>query len=108
MKTLLMSAALIGARCPPALATTIHHRPTAYKAQQPVADGSEGYRRATGFEQIKALCEAVADGRPMPGYFAYGSPTFVGTTSLAYGIGSMIRHARAYDQCMVMHGYVHQ
>jgi hypothetical protein len=78
----------------------------AYAAKtQPEGDG---YRKATPYEQTKAVCEMFADGRPMPGYFVAGNSTFVGATTFAYGLGSMIRHARAYDQCMVMHSYVHQ
>jgi hypothetical protein len=107
VKNLLLGAALACALATPAFATTPHHRPAVVYQTAPVSDGSEGYRRATSFEQIKAICEAYADGRPQPGYFVAGNSAYVGMTSFAYGVGGLVRHARAYDQCMTVHGYVH-
>jgi hypothetical protein len=68
-------------------------------------DGSDGYRRATGFEQVKAHCEAYADGSG-EGYFAFGRPAFVAGAAIGNVIGNAIRHARSYDECMTVHGFV--
>jgi hypothetical protein len=75
---------------------------------QALADqaAAEGYRVASDFERVKAMCEQAADGAPQPGYFAFGNSQFVAGASLGHGLGSLIRHARAYDQCMASHGLV--
>jgi hypothetical protein len=64
------------------------------------AHAEEGYHRATGFEQVKAACELMADGAGA-GSFAFGNAGFM----LGVGIRRSIDHARAYDNCMVLKGY---
>jgi hypothetical protein len=67
--------------------------------------GDGGYHRASGFEQVKAQCELVANGlQPSPG-FVMGSPEFVAGASIGSGIGGLIVHARNYDNCMTLKGY---
>jgi hypothetical protein len=44
----------------------------------------------------------------MPGHFVMGSPAFVAGASIGAAIGGAINHARSYDQCMTLHGFVHQ
>jgi opacity protein-like surface antigen len=120
MKRILLAAIAAFVLVAPASAATKHHQHSAawYAAvadYEKVGDtmtggdqaSSEGYHRASGFEQTKAQCELTANSMPRPGYFAMGSPTFVGASSLGYGVGSMIRHAQDYNNCMTLHGYVH-
>jgi hypothetical protein len=66
------------------------------------------YRRASGFEQVKAFCESFAD-TMSPSYISGGND---GTINGSLGelnrtVGSWAGHKRAYDQCMTGHGYVH-
>jgi hypothetical protein len=108
MKRILLAAIAAFALAAPASAATKHLPHRAITAEVPTDQASvEGYHRASGFEQIKAQCELTANSMPRPGYFAMGSPTFVGASSLGYGIGSLIRHAQDYNNCMTLHGYVH-
>jgi hypothetical protein len=50
---------------------------------------------------------AAADGAPQPGHLFIGSGAWVGANQFAAGLGAAIRHSRAYDQCMTLHGYIH-
>jgi hypothetical protein len=50
---------------------------------------AEDYHKATTFEQTKAACEFFADSLRGPGNMPYWGA----------------QHARAYDQCMTLHGY---
>lgn len=69
------------------------------------APGDGGYHQASGFEQVKAECELVANGlQPSPG-FAIGSAEFVAGHEIGATIGGLIVHARNYDNCMTLHGY---
>jgi hypothetical protein len=52
------------------------------------------YDRASPCEQTKAICEVHAG--------TQGAGAAAGTL-----IGGILGHARAYDQCMVASGYVH-
>jgi hypothetical protein len=114
--TPIVGAVFVAALAVPAQAAPKHHHSVAQadaidhalQAEAPDQAAAEGYRRASGFDQVKAQCELVANQMPRPGYFVMGSPTFVGASSLGYGIGSMIRHAQDYEHCMTLHGYVHQ
>jgi hypothetical protein len=108
MKRTLLAAIAAFTLAAPASAATKHPPHRAITAEVPADQASsEGYHRATGFDQVKAQCELMANQMPRPGYFAMGSPTFVRASSLGYGIGSMIRHAQDYDHCMTLHGYAH-
>jgi hypothetical protein len=51
--------------------------------------GGSDYHKATTFEQTKAACEFFADSLRGPGNMPYWGA----------------QHARAYDQCMTLHGY---
>jgi hypothetical protein len=68
---------------------------------------TEGYRRATAFEQVKAQCELIANGLAPSGGFVMGSPEFVAGASIGHGIGMLIRHAQDYNNCMTLKGYTH-
>jgi hypothetical protein len=86
--------------------TKNHNRPIqmAETAPQP-QPGDGGYHQASGFEQVKAQCELIANGlQPSPG-FVMGSPEFVAGASIGSGIGGLIVHARNYDNCMTLKGY---
>jgi hypothetical protein len=122
MKALILGVALAALIAPAAFAKTEthHHHATiadlkaasAYHNAIPDPDApvsqaaADGYHRATGYEQTKAACELFADSQPRPGFFVAGNQNFVGASTFAYGVGSLIRHARSYDQCMTLHGYV--
>jgi hypothetical protein len=69
------------------------------------AANADGYRKATGFEQVKAKCELVADGMVQPDDPYYGDPKYAGFSTFGSAIGGAIRHARDYDNCMVLHGF---
>jgi hypothetical protein len=69
------------------------------------ANAADGYRRATPFEQVKARCELTADALRDGGGFAFGSPEFVAGQQIGRGLGSLMKHARDYDNCMVLHGF---
>jgi hypothetical protein len=69
-------------------------------------DGSSGYHRASGFEQVKAACEAYADS-VSPAYISPGSNDLNSNIAeLGKTVGSWAGHSRAYDHCMVAQGYV--
>jgi hypothetical protein len=106
MKTLLVALALVGALASPASAAT-RHRQALVADAAPDQASAEGYRRASGFDQVKAECELVANGlQPSPG-FVMGSEQFVAMHNLGAGIGGLIVHARNYEHCMTLLGYVH-
>jgi hypothetical protein len=127
MKTLLAAAAALALSAPASAATAHHHRHPAYdygdpeqldralandaglrQTSQPIDQASaEGYHRASGFDQVKAQCEAYADGES-PAYISPGSSTYADNLSeLGKTIGSWTGHSRAYNQCMAAHGYIH-
>jgi hypothetical protein len=66
---------------------------------------ADGYRAATTLEQVKAKCELVADGMVQPDDPYYGDPKYAGFSTFGSAIGGAIRHARDYDNCMVLHGF---
>jgi hypothetical protein len=66
---------------------------------------ADGYRAATPLEQVKAQCELVADGMVQPADPYYGDPKYAGFSTFGSAIGGAIRHARDYDNCMVLHGF---
>jgi hypothetical protein len=69
------------------------------------AANADGYRPATQLEQVKAQCELVADGMVQPDSPYYGDPRYAGFASFGNAVGGAIRHARDYDNCMVLHGF---
>jgi hypothetical protein len=69
------------------------------------AANADGYRAATQLEQVKAQCELVADGMVQPDSPYYGDPRYAGFASFGNAVGGAIRHARDYDNCMVLHGF---
>jgi hypothetical protein len=94
MRTLFLTTAAVAALIVIAPIGTAHAAP-----------GDGGYHRASGFEQVKAQCELVANGlQPSPG-FVMGSPEFVARASIGHGIGGLIVHAQNYDNCMTLHGF---
>ena len=107
MKRLLLAAIAAFALAAPASAATKHQPHRAITAEVPADQASvEGYHRASGFEQIKAQCELIANGLAPSGGLVMGSPEFVAGASIGHGIGMLIRHAQDYDHCMTLHGYV--
>ena len=102
MKRLVISVAILAALAAPAEAKK---RAAVIAPQQPAQITIDGYRIASPFERLKAVCEATADGSGT-GVFAFGKPAFVGGAILGNAIGNAIRHARSYDQCMTIHGFV--
>ena len=81
---------------------------TAYTAEAPVDQASaDGYHRASGYEQVKAECELVANGlQPSPG-FVIGSREYVAGAAIGSAIGGLIVHAQNYQNCMTLKGYAH-
>ena len=69
------------------------------------AANADGYRAATQLEQVKAQCELVADGMVQPDSPYYGDPKYAGFSTFGSAVGGAIRHARDYDNCMVLHGF---
>jgi hypothetical protein len=69
------------------------------------AANADGYRAATQLEQVKAACELAADGMVQPDSPYYGDPRYAGFASFGNAVGGAIRHARDYDNCMVLHGF---
>ena len=57
----------------------------------------DGYHKASAFEQVKAYCELAANGLPQPQWHSV-----IGVT-----IGSIVVHAKNYEHCMTVMGYVH-
>jgi hypothetical protein len=110
MKTLLIASAILGVLIAPASAAK-HHKnqtTTAYTAEAPVDQAlADGYHRASGYEQVKAECELVANGlQPSPGFFI-GSQEAVAGHAIGSAIGGLIVHAQNYDHCMTLKGYAH-
>jgi hypothetical protein len=111
MKTLLIASAILGVLIAPASAATKHHKhqtTAAYTAEAPVDQASaDGYHRASGYEQVKAECELVANGlQPSPG-FVIGSREYVAGAAVGSAIGGLIVHAKNYQNCMTLKGYAH-
>jgi hypothetical protein len=69
------------------------------------AANADDYRAATILEQVKAQCELVADGMVQPDSPYYGDPKYAGLATFGNAVGGAIRHARDYDNCMVLHGF---
>ena len=63
-----------------------------------VAHANDGYRRATGFEQIKSECEFFAC------EFFADQAVFAAGNRVGWVVQPMY-HARAFDQCMMAKGY---
>ena len=69
------------------------------------AANADGYCPATQLEQVKAQRELVADGMVRPDSPYYGDPRYAGFASFGNAVGGVVRHARDYDNCMVLHGF---
>jgi hypothetical protein len=106
MKTVLLAATLVGALIAAGQADAkTKHNPVQQEQVVTAQPGDGGYHQASGFEQVKAQCELIANGlQPSPG-FVMGSPEFVAGASIGSGIGGLIVHARNYDNCMTLKGY---
>jgi hypothetical protein len=106
MKTVLLAATLAGALIAAGQADAkTKHNPVQQEQVVTAQPGDGGYHQASGFEQVKAQCELIANGlQPSPG-FVMGSPEFVAGASIGSGIGGLIVHARNYDNCMTLKGY---
>jgi hypothetical protein len=108
MKRILLAAIAALVLVAPASASTKHHPNRVATAEVPADQAlTEGYRRASGFEQVKAQCELIANGLAPSGGFVMGSPEFVAGASIGHGIGMLIRHAQDYSNCMTLNGYTH-
>jgi hypothetical protein len=108
MKRILLAAIAAFVVVAPASAATKHHANRVAIAEVPADQAStEGYHRASAFEQVKAQCELIANGLAPTGGFVMGSPEFVAGASIGRGIGMLIRHAQDYNNCMTLKGYTH-
>jgi hypothetical protein len=108
MKRVLLAAIAAFVLVAPASAAKKHHTNRVVTAEVSADQAlTEGYHRASAFEQVKAQCELIANGLAPGGGFVMGSPQFVAGASIGRGIGMLIRHAQDYNNCMTLKGYAH-